>query len=204
MKIICIGQNYPAHVEEMKSKPTTAPLFFLKPDSSLLLNNRPFYYPEFTQSLHYEAEIVLKISKLGKHISPEFAHRYFEEVAFGIDLTARDLQEKCKKNGWPWEISKAFEHAAPVSRFINLKDEGLDIGNLPFRLEINNRVVQEGNTSHMIYPVEDLIAHVSQYMTLRLGDLLFTGTPSGVGPLKIGDQLTGYIADRLMMSMEIR
>jgi len=203
MKIICIGQNYSAHVAEMRSKPTEQPLFFLKPDSSLLVNNKPFYYPAFTRELHYEAEIVLKIRRPGKHIAPQFARSYFEEVAFGIDLTARDLQRKCKEQGWPWEMAKGFEHSAPVSRFINLKEEELDPGNIPFRLDLNGTTVQEGNTSQMIYSVEEIISYVSGFMTLRIGDLLFTGTPSGVGPVQVGDKLQGYIGNKLMLAMEI-
>jgi acylpyruvate hydrolase len=204
MKIICIGQNYLAHVAEMHSRPTEAPLFFLKPDSSLLINNKPFYYPDFTNELHYEAEIVVKISRLGKHIQESFAHRYYREVAFGIDLTARDLQRRCKEEGWPWEIAKGFEHSAPVSSFISLETEGLAIDNIPFRLELNGITVQEGNTAEMIYPVHKLISYISRFMTLRIGDLIFTGTPSGVGPLRTGDLLEGYIADKPMLNMQIK
>lgn len=204
MKIICIGQNYREHNREMQSAEPTEPVFFLKPDTSLVIRNRPFYYPEFTGELHYEAEIVLKINKVGRHIQPKFAHTYYSEVAFGLDLTARDLQRKCKASGHPWEISKGFEGSAPISRFISLQESGLDIRNIPFKLLKNGDVVQEGNTSDMIFTVDEIIAYVSKFFTLKTGDMIFTGTPAGVGPLAIGDRLEGFIAGQKMLAMEIR
>ncbi|HRZ43179.1 MAG TPA: fumarylacetoacetate hydrolase family protein [Bacteroidales bacterium] len=204
MKIICIGQNYREHNREMQSAEPTEPVFFLKPDTSILIRNRPFYYPGFTEELHYEAEIVVKINKVGRHIQPKFAHTYYHEVAFGLDLTARDLQRRCKANGHPWEISKGFEGSAPISRFISLQESGFEIQNIPFSLAKNGVVVQEGNTSDMIFAVNEIIAYVSTYFTLKTGDMIFTGTPSGVGPLAIGDQLEGFIGQQKMLSMEIR
>ncbi len=204
MKIICIGQNYKAHVAEMGSEMPQEPMFFCKPDTSLLIRNRPFYYPDFTKELHYEAEIVVKINKVGRHIQPKFAHTYYEEIAFGLDLTARDLQRKCKNAGHPWEICKGFEGSAPVSRFINLKENNLDINNILFRLVKNGVNVQNGNTSDLIFPVDEIIAHVSKFFTLKMGDLIYTGTPSGIGPLAIGDRLEGYIGEQKMMGMAIK
>lgn len=204
MKIICIGQNYKAHVAEMNSSVPEEPMFFIKPDTSLLHRNRPFYYPDFTTDLHYEAEIVVKIDRVGKHIQTRFAKNYYQEVAFGIDLTARDLQRKCKALGHPWEICKGFEHSAPVSQFVDLEDIGLQINGIPFRLEQNGVVVQQGNTSDMIFHVDEIIAHISKFMTLKTGDLIFTGTPQGVGPLAIGDVLEGFIGDQKMLSMKIK
>jgi acylpyruvate hydrolase len=204
MKIICIGQNYHAHVKEMKGEVPSVPMFFIKPDSSLLLRNHPFYYPDFTHELHYEAEIVVKISRVGKHIQRPFANRYYEEIAFGIDLTARDLQRQCKASGAPWEIAKGFEFSAPVSRFIGLEELGMQIDQIPFRLDLNGKTVQQGNTSDMIFHLDEIIEYVSRFMTLKMGDMIFTGTPSGVGPLAIGDLLEGYVGDRKMMKMNIR
>jgi len=204
MKIICIGQNYAGHNKEMQSRPSEEPLFFIKPETSLLIRNKPFYYPEFTKELHYEAEIVVRIDRVGKHIQPKFAHRYYQQVGFGIDLTARDLQKICKQEGRPWEICKGFENSAPISKFIDLEDHGLEINNIPFHLNINGETVQQGNTADMLWKVDEVIAYVSKFMSLKIGDLIFTGTPEGVGPLKIGDHLEGYIGDQLMLSMKIK
>lgn len=204
MKIICIGQNYHAHVAEMKSKPTAEPMFFMKPDTSLLIRNKSFYYPDFTNDLHYEAEIVVRIDRVGKHIQQKFANRYYHEVAFGLDLTARDLQKKCKKEGNPWEICKSFEYSAPLSNFIDLDEEEFSIDNITFRLDINGKTVQQGNTADMIYHVDEIISHISKFMTLKIGDLIFTGTPEGVGPLFRGDKLEGFIGDRKMLSLKIK
>ena len=204
MKIICIGQNYAGHNKEMKSRPSDEPLFFIKPETSLLIRNKPFYYPEFTKELHYEAEIVVRIDRVGKHIQSKFANRYYQQIGFGIDLTARDLQRVCKQEGRPWEICKGFESSAPISKFIDLEDHGLQINNIPFHLNINGKTVQQGNTADLLWSVDEVIAHVSKFMSLKIGDLIFTGTPEGVGPLHIGDHLEGYIGDQLMMSMKIK
>jgi len=202
MKIICIGRNYIEHAKELNNKVPEKPLFFLKPETSLLLKNRPFYYPDFSKDIHYETEIVIKINKLGKHIDEKFAHRYYSEIGLGIDFTARDLQQNCKKNGHPWEIAKAFEHSAPLSEtFIN-KAELPD--NINFKLELNGNTVQNGNTKNMIFSVDKIISYISQFFTLKIGDLIFTGTPAGVGTVKIGDNLKGYIEDKLMFDFEVK
>jgi len=202
MKIICIGRNYTEHAKELNNKIPEEPMFFMKPETSLLLKNRPFYYPDFSKDIHYETEIVIKINKLGKRIDEKFAHRYYSEIGLGIDFTARDLQQECKKNGQPWEIAKAFEHSAPLSgTFIN-KTELPD--NINFKLELNENTVQNGNTKNMIFSVDKIISYISQFFTLKIGDLIFTGTPAGVGAVKIGDNLKGYIEDQLMFDFEVK
>lgn len=203
MKIICIGRNYREHAKEMQADVPVSPVFFIKPDSCLLRNNQPFFYPEFTKDLHYELEVVLRVNRLGRSIKPKFAHRYFDAITLGIDFTARDLQQECKQKGLPWEIAKAFDHSAPVGPFIHKEELG-DINALDFRLEINGRVVQQGNTRDMIFGYDELIAHVSRFVTFRTGDLIFTGTPQGVGPVQVGDRLQAYLGDRLMLDFFVR
>jgi 2-keto-4-pentenoate hydratase/2-oxohepta-3-ene-1,7-dioic acid hydratase in catechol pathway len=205
MKIICIGRNYADHAKELKNDLPTEPMFFLKPDSAVLPAHNPFFIPEWTTDLHYEVELIVKINKLGKYIEPQFAHTYYTEIGLGIDFTARDLQDECKRKGHPWEKAKAFDGSAVVPKqFIDLTALGGDIANLHFRLEKNGVTVQTGHTADMIFHVDDLIAHVSKYMTLKIGDLMYTGTPAGVGPVAIGDTLTGYLADREMFRVNIR
>ncbi len=203
MKIICIGRNYINHAKEMNSPIPEKPVFFMKPDSCIVRNNQPFFYPKFTNNLHYELEIVVKLDRLGRNISEKFAHRYYNEIGLGIDFTARDLQEECKKKGLPWEIAKAFDGSAPISKFVP-KTEFEKLENIDFRLEINEQEVQHGNTSEMIFSIDKLIAYVSQFVTIRTGDLLFTGTPAGVGPVKIGDRLKGYLNSNLMLDFFVR
>ncbi|MDX9852372.1 MAG: fumarylacetoacetate hydrolase family protein [Tenuifilaceae bacterium] len=203
MKIICIGRNYSEHAKEMNSPVPDVPVFFIKPDTALLRNNNAFYYPSFTNDLHYELEVVLKICRLGKSISERFANRYYSEVGLGIDFTARDLQKTCKEKGLPWEIAKAFDYSAAVSPFIPKEELG-DLTNLEFRLEKNGEVVQRGNTADMLFSFDKLISYVSGYVSFRIGDLLFTGTPAGVGSVVIGDRLTAYLGDRLMLDFLIR
>ncbi len=191
MKIICIGRNYADHAKELNNPVPKQPLVFMKPSSALLVNNKPLYYPEFTKDLHYEAEIVLKICKNGKAVQPQFAKKYYKEIALGIDFTARDIQARCKEKGHPWEIAKAFDGSAALSNFIsieNVKREAIE-----FQLKKNDEVVQHGNTKDLIFSFDTLIAYVSKYFKLQMGDYIFTGTPAGVGPLKIGDQLEGLI-----------
>jgi 2-keto-4-pentenoate hydratase/2-oxohepta-3-ene-1,7-dioic acid hydratase in catechol pathway len=203
MKIICIGRNYANHAKEMNSPIPDVPMFFMKPDTALLPKKNPFFYPSFTNDLHYECEIVVRINKLGKNIAEKFAHEYYDEIGLGIDFTARDLQQKCKENGHPWEIAKAFEHSAPMSdQFLNKNN--LSMENLNFFLYKNGEVVQHGNTKDMIFNIDKLIAYISQFMTLKIGDLLFTGTPEGVGPVQIGDILKGKIEDTDMFSLKIK
>jgi 2-keto-4-pentenoate hydratase/2-oxohepta-3-ene-1,7-dioic acid hydratase in catechol pathway len=203
MKIICIGRNYVDHARELNNPIPKKPVFFLKPDSSILKNNKSFYLPGFSNEIHHEVEIVLKISKLGKNIPEKFAHRYFGEVGLGIDFTARDLQAECKAKGLPWEIAKAFEGSAPLGRFLSKKDLG-DLDNLSFRLDINGQTVQSGNSADLIFSFDRLIAYVSQFFPLKTGDLLFTGTPAGVGPVKRDDRLQAYMGERLLLDFMIR
>jgi acylpyruvate hydrolase len=203
MKIICIGLNYRKHAVEMGSKIPDVPVVFLKPDSSILKNNKPFFLPGFSENIQYEVEVVIKISKLGKGISAKFAPRYFSEVTLGIDITARDLQSRQKASGLPWEISKGFDGSAPIGSFIPVNSLS-DIGNLDFRLEINNKVVQQSNTSDMIFSINQIIEYVSKFFTLKTGDLIFTGTPSGVGQLKRNDNLVAYLGDKPLLDFLIR
>jgi len=203
MKIICIGRNYANHAKEMNSPVPDVPMFFMKPDTALLPKRNHFYYPDFTKDLHYECEIVVRISKLGKNISEKYAHEYYTEIGLGIDFTARDLQVKCKEKGHPWEIAKAFEHSAPLSEmFLNKND--LDLENLSFQLFNNGKLVQDGNTKDLLFKIDHLIAYISQFMTLKIGDLIFTGTPEGVGPVKVGDHLEGFIQERKMLDLKIK
>lgn len=203
MKIICIGRNYADHAKEMKSELPTEPIFFLKPDTALLKNGNPFFYPEFTKDLHYECELVVQIQKVGKNIAEKFAPKYYSKVSLGIDFTARDLQQNCKEKGLPWEIAKAFEHSAPISnKFIEISS--LDFENLTFELYKNGEKVQTGHTSDMIFSIDKLITYVSKFMTLKTGDLLFTGTPAGVGPVQIGDKLEGFLNGEKMFEFNIR
>lgn len=203
MKIICIGRNYKSHVKEMNSPLPEVPLFFMKPSTSLLPKRNPFYYPNFTKDLHYECELVIKINKVGKNISEKYAHEYYDHVGIGIDFTARDVQQECKEKGHPWEIAKSFENSAPVGEiFVPL--EGKNIQDIDFRLEKNGEVVQEGNSKDMIFSVDHIISYLSQFFTLKIGDFIFTGTPVGVGPVKINDVLEAYIGDKKSLTVKIK
>lgn len=204
MKIICIGRNYIDHAKELKNPVPEKPVFFLKPDTALLRRNRPFYHPDFSDDVHYECELVVKINKLGKNIQKKFAHTYYDEIGIGIDFTARDLQSQSKSKGLPWEIAKAFDSSAPISmEFIN-KKEFKDIHSIPFRLNKNGETVQEGSSGDMIFDIDELISYLSKFFTLKTGDLIFTGTPAGVGPVKIGDKLEAYIGDRILLKCNIK
>jgi len=203
MKIICIGRNYIEHAKEMKNTIPEEPIFFMKHESCIVKNNRPFFYPDFSKEIHHEVEIVIKISRLGKKIEKSFAYRYYHEIGIGIDFTARDLQEKARQKGLPWEIAKAFDHSAPISRFIP-KQEFPDINEISFHLDINGRTVQKAKIKEMIFSVDELISYVSGFITLKTGDLVFTGTPSGVGPVKIGDHLEAYIEEQKMLDFFVR
>ncbi|MGB3774537.1 MAG: fumarylacetoacetate hydrolase family protein [Leeuwenhoekiella sp.] len=203
MKIICIGQNYQDHVKELDSAPTTEPMFFLKPDSAILLSQQPFVIPEFSNQVDYEVEVLVKIKKLGKYIQPKFAHTYYDEIGLGIDFTARDLQRECKEKGHPWEKAKGFDGSAVMGKWIPKKELG-DLNKLDFSLKKNGEIVQSGNTASMIYTIDTLIAHVSKYMTLKIGDVLFTGTPKGVGPVAIDDKLTGFLSGKPMFAINIK
>jgi len=204
MKIICIGRNYVDHAKELDNPIPSEPMFFLKPDSALLIKNKPFFYPDFSTEIHYEVELVVKISRLGKHIEERFAHRYYNEVGLGIDFTARDLQRKAKEKGHPWEIAKAFDQSAVLGRdFLPLEDLGA-IQNINFSLERNGEIVQNGNSKDMIFSVDKLVAYVSKFMTLKIGDIIYTGTPAGVGQVAIGDRLTGKINDKAMFDFLVK
>ncbi|WP_423147291.1 fumarylacetoacetate hydrolase family protein [Rubrolithibacter danxiaensis] len=203
MKIIAIGRNYKAHALELNNPVPDVPVIFMKPDTAVLKDNRPFYHPDFSEDIHHEIELVLKVSKEGKHISEKFAANYFEEIALGVDFTARDLQQKHKEKGLPWELAKAFDNSAPVSRFIS-KDQFESIYNINFRLDINNNTVQKGNTQNLLFSFEKIISFVSQYITIKKGDLIFTGTPEGVGKIKIGDRLEGYLEEEKLLDFYIK
>lgn len=203
MKIIAIGRNYMDHVKEMANNKPEKPVFFTKPDTALLRNNEPFYLPDFSDEIHYECEIVIKIKKLGKHIAPEFAHRYYDEIGIGIDITARDIQRECISKGLPWEIAKAFDHSAPIGKFVD-KNKFNDINNINFHLNINGTRVQKSSTSQMIFKIDELISYVSKFFTLKIGDLIFTGTPSGIGALKKGDRLEAAIENEVLLDFEIK
>ncbi len=203
MKVICIGRNYAAHIEELKNEKPGQPVVFLKPDTALLKGGAPFFYPDFSTNIHHEIELVLKISKEGKYIQPQFAHRYFEEVGLGIDFTARDLQDQCKAKGLPWEIAKAFNGSAPIGEFKSV-EELKDLKNIDFHLEINGKLKQKGNTSLMLFDFDTIISYVSQFFTLKKGDLIYTGTPAGVGPVQKGDQLVGFIGNERMLHVEVK
>ncbi|GAB1414798.1 fumarylacetoacetate hydrolase family protein [Paludibacter sp.] len=203
MKIIAIGQNYKEHIKELNSKNPQYPIIFMKPDSAILRNNKPFFVPDFTEELHYETEVIIKINRLGKNIAPKFADRYFSEVGLGVDFTARDLQRRLKDNGHPWEISKAFDNSAVIGDFISV-DEIDDIQNIDFHLDINGKTVQSGNTKDMIFPVREFISYASRFFTLKIGDIMFTGTPAGVGKVHEGDRLEGYLSDRKMFDFKIK
>jgi acylpyruvate hydrolase len=191
MKIICIGRNYAAHAAELNNPVPGRPVVFMKPPSALLVNGKPLYYPEFTKDLHYEVEVVLKVAKNGRHIQLEFAAGYYDEITLGIDFTARDLQLECKEKGHPWEIAKGFDGSAPVGRFFPV--DQLDRKAIEFELRKNEETVQHGNTRDLLFSFEEIIVYVSRFFKLQMGDLIFTGTPAGVGPVQIGDKLEAYI-----------
>ncbi|UCS92757.1 fumarylacetoacetate hydrolase family protein [Echinicola marina] len=203
MKIIAIGRNYTEHIEELQNERPENPVVFLKPDTALLKNNTPFYMPDFSNDIHHEVELVLKINKEGKFIKREFAHRYFEEIGIGIDFTARDLQKKCKEKGLPWEIAKGFNGSAPVGQFLPVTDFK-DLSNINFHLDINGAKKQKGNTSMMLFDFGVILAYISQFFTLKKGDLIFTGTPAGVGKVNVGDHLEAYIEDKKLLDFEIK
>ena len=203
MKIICIGRNYADHAKELNNPVPANPVFFMKPDSSLLINNKPFFYPAFSKEIHYETEIILKICRLGKSIEHQFANRYYEEIGIGIDFTARDLQNICKKEGHPWEIAKAFDQSAVLGKFVP-KSSLPDLSAINFQLEINGITVQKGNTRDLLFSFDTLISYVSTYVTLKTGDLIYTGTPAGVGPVKIGDRLVASMEGKVLLDFWVK
>jgi 2-keto-4-pentenoate hydratase/2-oxohepta-3-ene-1,7-dioic acid hydratase in catechol pathway len=203
MKILAIGMNYPLHVEEMENVLPSEPVFFAKSEASLLVNNKPFFYPGFSSDIHYETELVVKINRLGKCISPRFAYRYYSEITVGIDFTARDLQRRCKEKGWPWEIAKAFDYSAPTGKMVAVSALS-NPNNIRFRLDLNGNTVQEGCSADMIFSIDQIISQLSKYFTLKTGDLIFTGTPPGVGPVHIGDHLQAYLENQLVLDFRVR
>ncbi|WP_422356461.1 fumarylacetoacetate hydrolase family protein [Roseivirga pacifica] len=202
MKIIAIGRNYTAHIEELNNEKPSEPVIFMKPDTAVLRNNAPFYYPEFSKDIHFEVEILVKINREGKFIQEKFAQKYYDEIGIGIDFTARDVQSKLKEKSLPWDKAKGFNGAAPISDFV--KKEDFDLTNLNFSLTQNGEEKQQGNTKLMLYTIDEIIAYVSQYFTLKKGDIIFTGTPKGVGPVAIGDKLEAYIEGKKMLEVEIK
>lgn len=204
MKIFAIGLNYDSHNKEMnRSFEASEPVVFMKPDTSLLRNGNPFFLPDFSERIEYETEIVVKINRLGRNIAQKFAHRYYDELTVGIDFTARDLQMKQKQKGLPWEISKSFDGSAPIGEFVN-KSDFEDVNNIDFRLDLNGNTVQQGNSGDMIYSFDKIIAYVSQFFTLKIGDLIYTGTPAGVGTVSIDDHLQGYMEDKKVLDFKIK
>jgi 2-keto-4-pentenoate hydratase/2-oxohepta-3-ene-1,7-dioic acid hydratase in catechol pathway len=200
MKIICIGRNYAEHAKEMKAELPTEPVFFMKPDTALL-KDEDFYFPNFTKELHHELELVLKICKAGKHIEEQFAHKYYNEIGLGIDFTARDIQAKCKEKGLPWEKAKAFDNSAPIGKFTPI--ENLQLNNLNFELKVNGISKQVGNSSDLIFSFDKIISYVSQFVSLKVGDLIYTGTPEGVGPVVIGDKLEGFLNGESFLKLNV-
>ena len=203
MKLICIGRNYTKHIEELENEKPAEPVVFLKPDTAILLKKQPFFIPDFSDEVHHEVEILVKINRVGKHIDKKFAHKYYNEIGLGVDFTARDLQSQLKAKGLPWEKAKAFDGAAVVGNWLP-KNELSDLNNLNFTLQKNDELVQEGNTSHMLWKIDELIEYVSKYFTLKIGDIIFTGTPAGVGMVVANDKLKGFIENKEMFSITVK
>jgi acylpyruvate hydrolase len=203
MKILAVGRNYSEHAKELNNPVPTEPVVFLKPDTAILREGKPFYHPDFSNDIHYEVELVLKIKKEGKHIEEKFALNYIESIGIGIDFTARDIQEKCKQKGLPWEIAKGFDHSAPIGNFISLS-EFKDLKNISFSLTKNSSVVQQGNSGDMIFSFEQIISYLSKRFTLKKGDLIFTGTPAGVGKITIGDHYEAFIENQLLLRLDVK
>ena len=203
MKIICVGRNYFDHINELKNEKPESPILFLKPETSIIQNKQPFFIPDFSNDVQYEVEVLIKINRLGKAISPQFSHKYYDEIGLGIDFTARDIQNKLKKDSLPWEKSKSFDGSALIGNWINKKNID-NLNNLEFRLTKNGDIVQKGNTSEMIWKIDELISKISKFFTLKIGDIIFTGTPSGVGRVNENDKLVGYINDKECFSIKIK
>ena len=203
MKLICIGRNYTDHIKELENEKPTDPVVFLKPDTSILLKKQPFFIPDFSDDVHHEVEILIKINRVGKHISKKFAHKYYDDIGLGIDFTARDLQAQLKAKGLPWEKAKAFDGAAVIGEWLPKKDFE-DLNNLNFSLKKNDELVQNGNTSLMLWKIDEIIEYVSKYFTLKIGDIIFTGTPAGVGRVIANDRLIGFIEDKQLFSITVK
>ena len=203
MKLICIGRNYVEHIKELENERPTDPVIFLKPDTSILLKKQPFFIPDFSNDVHHEVEVLVKINRIGKHIDKKFAHKYYNEIGLGIDFTARDLQSKLKEKGLPWEKAKAFDGAAVIGNWMSVEDLK-DKNAIEFSLKKNDKIVQIGNTNLMLWKIDELIEYVSKYFTLKIGDIIFTGTPAGVGKVMANDKLIGYIGDKQMFSITVK
>ncbi len=203
MKVVCIGRNYALHAKELNNPVPAVPVWFMKPETSLIHKNRAFYYPEFSQDIHFETELVYRICKVGKYIDEKYANTYYDAIGIGFDFTARDLQSEFKAKGLPWEPAKAFDGAAPISKFIN-KENFDNLESIEFSMHKNGVLTQSGNSKDMIFPIDKIIAYVSQFLTLKIGDLIYTGTPAGVGPIEIGDKLEAFIGDELMLTTNIK
>ncbi|WP_242927315.1 fumarylacetoacetate hydrolase family protein [Pontibacter vulgaris] len=203
MKIVAIGRNYADHIAELKNEVPEEPVIFFKPDTAILRNNEPFYYPEYSQDIHHEVELILRICREGKNIDPKFAGKYYDAIGLGIDFTARDLQAKAKAKGLPWTLAKGFNGSAPVSEFLPLS-EFPDLNNINFRLDVNGVTKQQGNSGMMLHKFDTIIAYISRFITLKTGDIIFTGTPAGVGPVQLGDRLEGYVEAKKLLDFEIK
>ncbi|MCC9165745.1 fumarylacetoacetate hydrolase family protein [Pontibacter harenae] len=203
MKILAIGRNYAEHIAELKNEVPDEPVIFFKPDTAVLRNNEPFYYPEYSQDIHHEVELILRISREGKNIDKKFAQKYYDSIGLGIDFTARDIQSKAKAKGLPWTLAKGFNGSAPISEFLPL-DQFPDLHNINFRLDVNGETKQKGNSKMMMNTFDDIIAYISRFITLKTGDIIFTGTPEGVGPVQIGDRLEGYVEDKKLLDFEVK
>jgi 2-keto-4-pentenoate hydratase/2-oxohepta-3-ene-1,7-dioic acid hydratase in catechol pathway len=203
MKLICIGRNYTEHIKELDNEKPTDPVIFLKPDTAILLKKQPFFIPDFSEDIHHEVEVLVKINRVGKHIDRKFAHKYYNEIGLGIDFTARDLQSKLKAKGLPWEKAKAFDGSAVIGKWLSV-NEVENVNSIAFSLKKNDNIVQKGITSHMLWKIDELIEYVSKYFTLKIGDIIFTGTPAGVGKVIANDKLKGYIGDSEMFSITVK
>jgi len=203
MKLICIGRNYAQHISELKNEKPTEPVIFLKPDTAILLKKQPFFIPDFSDEVHHEVEVLVKINRVGKHIDSKFAHKYYEQIGLGIDFTARDLQQKLKEQGLPWEKAKAFDGSAVVGKWVS-KSNFDNLNDLPFSLHKNDEIVQSATTSDMLWNIDEIIAYVSQFFTLKIGDIIFTGTPSGVSRVQPNDSLKGFIGDEEFFSIKVK
>ncbi len=202
MKIFCVGRNYTEHAKELGNAVPENPVIFSKPDTALIKNGEPFYLPDFSNDIHHEVELVIRINKMGKKIQEKFAHSYYNEIGLGIDFTARDIQNNLKAKGLPWELAKAFDGSAPLGEFMPLNE--LEISNIEFSLKKNDTIVQQGNTANMIFSFNQIVSFISQYFTLKVGDLIYTGTPAGVGQVNIGDKLEGFIGKKSMLTCEVK
>lgn len=203
MKIICIGRNYSEHIKELKNETPENPIVFLKPDTSILLKKQPFFIPDFSNDVHHEIEVIIKINKIGKHIQPQFAHTYYNAISIGIDFTARDVQDELRAKGLPWECSKSFDGATVIGKWVP-KEKFSDINRLGFTLQKNDQIVQKGNTQDMLHNIDALIAYISKYFTLKIGDIIFTGTPAGVGPVAVNDKLSGFLEGEELFNIKVK